>query len=67
MVSGQLKFNIPFLFQGLIDATKEVGKLQEKQGKLQSQLEKLKQSVAKPDYESKVPENVRQQNTEKVR
>ena len=51
----------------MIDADKEVAKLEEKKNKLGLTLKKLQDAVAKPDYESKVPENVRKQNTEKVR
>lgn len=46
--------------------TKEISKLEDKSSKLQTQLGKLKDSAAKSDYQTKVPENVRQQNTEKV-
>lgn len=52
--------------KGLIDITKEVGKLEEKKSKLDGQLNKLQEAAAKADYETKVPENVRQQNKEKV-
>ena len=55
-----------FLTQGLIDADKELGKLQDKKSKLETHLGKLKEGAAKPDYENKVPETVRQQNFEKV-
>jgi len=45
---------------------KEVSKLKEKNVKLESQLNKLKDSAAQPNYETNVPENIRQQNNEKV-
>jgi len=40
--------------------------LEEKKSKLDGQLNKLQEAAAKADYETKVPENVRQQNKEKV-
>ena len=52
--------------QGLIDAAKEIKKLEDKKTRLQNQHKKLTETAAKPDYETKVPENVRKQNTEKV-
>ena len=52
--------------QGLIDAEKEIAKLGDKRTKLSNQLKKLQEAAAKPDYVTKVPENVRTQNTEKV-
>ena len=52
--------------QGLIDAEKEIAKLGDKKTKLSNQLKKLQEAAAIPDYITKVPENVRTQNTEKV-
>ena len=52
--------------QGLIDAEKEILKLGDKKTKLSNQLKKLQEAATKPDYITKVPENVRMQNTEKV-
>ena len=57
--------NIKYL-QGLIDATKEVKKLEDKKTRLQGQFKKLEEAAAKPDYTTKVPENVRTQNATKV-
>ena len=50
----------------MIDADKEIAKLGDKKTKLSNQLKKLQEAAAKPDYITKVPENVRTQNTEKV-
>ena len=52
--------------QGLIDINKEISKLEGKKEKLNSQLTKLEESMAKSDYEIKVPEDVQKQNAEKV-
>lgn len=52
--------------QGLIDVNKEISKLEGKKEKLNVQLTKLQESMAKSDYEIKVPEDVQKQNAEKV-
>ena len=52
--------------QGLIDFGKEATKLQDKKNKLEDQRKGLEKAAEKADYITKVPENVRQQNTEKV-
>lgn len=46
--------------------TKEVAKLEEKRGKLSVQLKKLFETINGSDYVTKVPENIRNQNSEKV-
>ena len=43
-----------------------MAKLSDKKSKLSNQLKKLQEAAAKPDYVTKVPENVRTQNAEKV-
>jgi hypothetical protein len=43
-----------------------VKKLEDKKTRLEAQLTKLNETVAKPDYLTKVPEGVRDQNAEKV-
>ena len=43
-----------------------MAKLGDKKTKLSNQLKKLQEAAAKPDYVTKVPENIRTQNTEKV-
>lgn len=52
--------------QGIIDVPKEIGKLNGKKERLSGQLQKLKDASAKDDYTTKVPEEVRQQNSQKV-
>ena len=53
--------------QGLIDAEKELGRLEERRARLTAQLRKLRDAAEKPDYTAKVPEHVRAQNSDKVR
>ena len=53
--------------QGLVDIGKEITKLEGKKDKLISSRKRLEESMAKPDYKTKVPENVQTQNNEKVR
>jgi valyl-tRNA synthetase len=60
------KCEVHLLLKGLIDVKKEVSKLDEKKVKLEAQLNKLKDAAAQLDYISKVPENIRRLNAEKV-
>lgn len=55
-----------FLMQGVIDVDKEVTKLEGKKDTLGKQLKKLQDASTVPDYQTKVPEEVRTQNSEKV-
>ena len=55
-----------FSSQGLVDTSKEIEKLEKRFGSLTSQQTRLQESMQKPDYESKVPETVRNSNKEKV-
>ncbi|XP_064649994.1 valine--tRNA ligase-like [Lineus longissimus] len=57
---------VHLMLKGLIDISKEISKLEDKKSKLETQKQKLKNSMAMDGYESKVPENVREQNTEKL-
>lgn len=50
----------------MIDPTKEIKKLTDKKDKLEQQALKLDQARAKPEY-SKVPDDIKVQNEEKVR
>jgi len=54
------------MLKGIIDPSKEVEKVQKKQDLLKNQLEKLKKSMQIKDYETKVPEEVRKSNSEKL-
>ncbi|CAB3983281.1 Valine--tRNA ligase [Paramuricea clavata] len=60
------KCEINVMLKGLIDLNKEITKLESKEKRLNAQLEKLLGSMKVPDYETKIPENVRKQNAEKV-
>jgi len=54
------------VLRGLIDPPKEVEKLDKKRAALRIQLEKLNKAVKVPDYEKKVPDDVRAANAEKL-
>ncbi|ELT91500.1 hypothetical protein CAPTEDRAFT_153512 [Capitella teleta] len=60
------KCEVHMLLKGLIDIEKEVAKLEDKKKRLEAQVKKLNEASAKPDYQTKVPETVRQQNSEKL-
>jgi valyl-tRNA synthetase len=55
-----------FVFQGLIDPSKELIKLAKRQEQLNTTVSKLEKDASKADYESKVPEEVRVANKEKL-
>ncbi|ESP01745.1 hypothetical protein LOTGIDRAFT_176433, partial [Lottia gigantea] len=63
-VSTKCETNL--MLKGLIDVKKEISKLEGKKDTLGKQLIKLKDSTKKSDYSSKVPEDVRKQNTDKM-
>ena len=54
------------MLKGLIDPVKEVEKLNKKKTALQGTVDKLKKAMEVKDYESKVPEDVRKANKEKL-
>lgn len=54
------------LLQGLIDPVKELSKLDKKHELLKQSITKLEQAMAAPDYEVKLPEEVREANSEKL-
>ena len=54
------------LLTGLIDPTKEGGKLAKKRDLLESQLDKLEKAAKAEGYEAKVPDDVRRANEEKM-
>ena len=56
----------PLTAQGVIDVDKEMTKLEAKKDTLGKQLKKLQDAAAVPTYETKVPEEVRNKNAEKV-
>ncbi|KAL4237118.1 Valine--tRNA ligase [Mactra antiquata] len=54
-----------FMIKDFIDIGKEQTKLNGKKERLEGQLQKIDEAMGKSDYESKVPEDVRQKNIEK--
>lgn len=66
MLTLSAKCETHLMLKGLIDVNKEISKLEGKKEKLNVQLTKLQESMAKSDYEIKVPEDVQKQNAEKV-
>lgn len=63
-VSGECEIHL--LLKGLIEADKEIAKLEKKKAGLEQTVTKLQQSMAANDYETKVPADVREANTEKL-
>jgi valyl-tRNA synthetase len=52
--------------QGLINPAMELVRLQKKQDQLEQQVSKLKQAIAAPEYCTRVPEEVRLSNADKL-
>ncbi|XP_053689629.1 valine--tRNA ligase [Sabethes cyaneus] len=63
-VSGSCVVHL--LLKGLIEVDKEIVKLDKKRETLTATVEKLEQAKAAPDYCTKVPEDVRNNNQEKL-
>lgn len=62
-----LQLILLFIFpQGLIKVDKEIERLNKKEEYLKQVIAKLKDQAAAEDYATKVPENVRTQNSEKL-
>ncbi|XP_041081866.1 valine--tRNA ligase-like [Polyodon spathula] len=61
------KCTVHLLLKGLIDAEKEISKLNVKRGELQKQLEKLAERMGKADYRDKVPQKVQEGDAEKMK
>jgi valyl-tRNA synthetase len=60
------KCKLYILLKGIIDIDKEEAKLGKKKELLNQQIESLRKEQAKENYETRVPEAVRQKNQEKV-
>ncbi|XP_022120831.2 valine--tRNA ligase isoform X2 [Pieris rapae] len=60
------KIEVHLYLKGLVDAEKEIVKLEKKKDALEQSLKKLKQSMAVDDYETKVPLDVQKANSEKL-
>lgn len=61
-ISAQCEVHL--MLKGIIEADKEIGKLEKKREQLQQKIEALKKKMQIEDYDKKVPENVQQENTE---
>ncbi|XP_041371023.1 valine--tRNA ligase-like [Gigantopelta aegis] len=66
MSTVSAKCETHIMLKGLIDVGKEISKLQGKQETLGKQLKKLQDTSTSDDYCSKVPEDIRNQNSEKM-
>ena len=60
------KCKLYILLKGIIDIDKEELKLKKKQDGLKQQIESLKKVISTENYETRVPEAVREKNQEKV-
>ncbi|KAG5673539.1 hypothetical protein PVAND_003579 [Polypedilum vanderplanki] len=58
---------IHLLLKGIIEADKEIAKLEKKRETMQQTINKLKQKMSIEDYEKKVPENIQQENIENLK
>ncbi|XP_050518605.1 valine--tRNA ligase [Diabrotica virgifera virgifera] len=60
------KCEVNLLLKGLIEPSKEITKIQKKLDFLQTTRERLNKTMEAPDYESKVPSEVRHSNEDKL-
>ncbi|XP_065828911.1 valine--tRNA ligase-like isoform X2 [Oscarella lobularis] len=60
------KCEVHLLIKGLVDVDREIQKLEAKKEKVSAKLQKLNEAISARDYLTKVPENVRQGNDEKI-
>jgi len=60
------KITAHLVLKGLIDPAKEIEKLKKKRSALEISVEKLEKAATVPDYLTKVPEDVRKANSEKI-
>ena len=60
------KCKVFILLKGIIDIDKEETKLNKKKDGLLKQIETIKKDISMPNYDTRVPEAVRQKNQEKV-
>lgn len=60
------KCKLYLMLKGIIDIEKEEQKMVKKKEKLNQEIESLKKLMATDNYETRVPEAVRQKNQEKV-
>lgn len=64
ILSINAQCEVHLMLKGVIEVDKEIGKLEKKQESLEQNITKLKQKMSIEDYENKVPENVRADNSE---
>lgn len=60
------KCQVFLILEGLINVTDEIEKLKKKKGGVEERLKNLEKSMSIKDYEIKVPEEVKQNNNEKL-
>lgn len=58
---------VHLMLKGIIEVDKEIGKLEKKREQLQLAISKLKQKMSIENYETKVPLNVQEDNTENLK
>jgi valyl-tRNA synthetase len=58
---------VHLLLKGVIEADKEIGKLEKKRSQLEQTITGLKKKMAVEGYETKVPESVQQDNVESLK
>lgn len=58
---------VHLLLKGIIEADKEIGKLEKKREQLQQTIIKLQQKMSVADYEKKVPQSIQEDNTETLK
>lgn len=58
---------VHLLLKGIIEADKEIGKLEKKREQLQQTIVKLQQKMSVADYEKKVPQSIQEDNTETLK
>lgn len=58
---------IHLMLAGVIEADKEIGKLQKKKDQLEQTITKLNQKMSIDDYQKKVPTNIQEENTETLK
>lgn len=59
--------DVHLLLKGVIEADKEIGKLEKKRSQLEQTITGLKKKMAVESYETKVPEGVQQDNIENLK
>ncbi|XP_071489164.1 valine--tRNA ligase-like [Diadema antillarum] len=60
------KCEVHMLLKGLVDPSKEIAKLEQRKTNLTNQRDRLQKAMEVEGYETKVPEKVRQANSEKL-